>query len=78
LSEPTRVQGGKAATVLAEQVRREGGPAIRRYLDFLRAGGSDYPIDILKRAGVDMTTPEPVGATLGVIGRLVQEMERAS
>jgi len=74
--------GFAAATALAEQVLAErglgeDGPAVRRYLEFLRAGGSDYPIDVLRRAGVDMTTPEPVERALGVFGRLVEEMEKA-
>jgi len=69
--------GYSAATALAQQVLREGEPAVRRYLDFLKAGASDYPIDILKRAGVDMTALEPVEEALGVFGRLVEEMEKA-
>lgn len=70
--------GYSAATALAEHVLREGEPAAGRYLDFLKAGGSDYPIEVLKRAGVDMTTPEPVERALEVFERLVGEMERAT
>ncbi|MCL6581587.1 MAG: oligoendopeptidase F [Firmicutes bacterium] len=70
--------GYSAATALAEQVLREGDPAAGRYLEFLKAGGSDYPIEVLKRAGVDMTTPEPVERALEVFERLVGEMERAT
>ena len=70
-------KGYSAAAALAQQVLREGEPAVRRYLDFLGAGGSGYPIELLKRAGVDMTTPEPVEEALRVFGELVGEMERA-
>ncbi len=37
-------------------------PAVDRYIDFLKAGSSQYPIDVLKKAGVDMTSPEPIEA----------------
>lgn len=56
--------GLAAAIALAGQIRAEGQPAIDRYLAFLASGGSDYPIDLLRRAGVDMTTPDPVHAAL--------------
>lgn len=69
--------GYSAATALSQKVLSEGQPAVDRYLEFLQAGGSDYPIDILQRAGVDMTTPQPVEAALGVFGKLVEEMEQA-
>ena len=69
--------GYSAATALAQQVLSEGAPAVDRYLSFLKAGGSDYPINILKRAGVDMATPEPIEQALAVFGQLVEEMEKA-
>jgi len=57
--------GHSAATALAEKVLKEGGAAVKRYLEFLAAGGSDYPIEILKRAGVDMTTPARLRISMG-------------
>jgi oligoendopeptidase F len=65
-----------AATALAEDVfsGREG--AVQRYLDFIRAGGSDYPIEILKHAGVDMTTPEPFRKTMAAMNRTMDEIEK--
>jgi oligoendopeptidase F len=68
--------GFSAAQALAEAVRREGEPAVRRYLDFLRSGSSKYPVDLLREAGVDMTRPEPVERALGVFAELVGELER--
>lgn len=67
--------GFSAAQALAEAVRSEGEPACRRYLDFLRGGASRYPVDLLRAAGVDMTSPEPVDAGLAVFARLVEELE---
>jgi oligoendopeptidase F len=65
-----------AATALAEDVfsGREG--AVQRYLDFLKAGGSDYPIEILKHAGIDMTTPEPFRKTMAAMNRTMDEIEK--
>jgi oligoendopeptidase F len=69
--------GYSAAAALAQQVLREGPPAVSRYLEFLGSGGADYPINLLKRARVDMTTSAPVEEALRVFGDLVGEMERA-
>lgn len=67
--------GIAAAVALSQQILSEGRPAVERYLDFLRAGNSDYPINVLQRAGVDMTSPEPVQQALDVFNRLLGEME---
>jgi oligoendopeptidase F len=52
--------GISAAKALTQQILTEGQPAVDRYLHFLSSGSSDYSINLLKKAGVDMTTPEPV------------------
>ncbi len=67
--------GFSAATALSQQILREGEPAVRRYLDFLKGGSSDYPLNLLRRAGVDMAKPEPVQEALQVFNRIVGEME---
>lgn len=67
--------GFSAAQALAEAVRREGAPARERYLGFLAGGSSQYPVELLRGAGVDMTAPEPVNRALGIFARLVEEME---
>ncbi len=64
-----------AATALARRIETEGQPAVDDYLGFLKAGSSDYPIEILKRAGVDMTTPRPILDTIQVFASLVDRME---
>ena len=61
---------------LAQQIISEGAPAVDRYLRFLSRGSSAYSIDLLRDAGVDMTTPEPVAQALGVFGALLDEMEQ--
>ncbi len=48
-----------AGVAFARKITEEGAPAAERYLDVLRAGGSDYPVEIVKRGGIDMTTPDP-------------------
>lgn len=66
--------GISAATALSQQVLTEGAPAVERYLNFLKSGGSKYSIDLLKGAGVDMTTPAPVQQTLDLFSKLVDQM----
>src|SRR4029079_9193487 len=53
-----------ASSALAEKVKAGDPEAKKRYLAFLSAGGSKYPIDLLKDAGVDMTTDEPLTLTM--------------
>jgi oligoendopeptidase F len=65
-----------ASSALAEKVRAGDADARRRYMTFLSAGGSRYPIDLLKDAGVDMTTDEPLELTLKAMARVIDEMER--
>ncbi len=66
--------GFSAATALAEGILSQGAPAVARYLDFLRSGDSDWPIPLLRRAGVDMESAEPVRAAIGVFSRLTEEL----
>ncbi|MFW5961395.1 MAG: oligoendopeptidase F [bacterium] len=52
--------GYSAAAALAEKIQNEGPEAAADYLEFLKAGGSDYPLNILKKAGVDMEKPDAI------------------
>jgi oligoendopeptidase F len=65
-----------AAEALAEKVIAGDKEATKRVLTFLGAGGSKYPIDLLKDAGVDMTTDEPLELTIRKMNRVMDEMER--
>lgn len=67
--------GIAAANALAEDVRAEGAPAAERYLSFLKTGGSLYPLDALKVAGIDMASPAPIERAFGVLSRLVDRLE---
>ncbi|WP_173275999.1 oligoendopeptidase F [Paenibacillus sp. NEAU-GSW1] len=68
--------GFSAATSFSKQILEEGAPAVDRYLGFLKSGGSDFSINILKKAGVDMSTPEPIEQAMSVFESLIEQMEQ--
>jgi oligoendopeptidase F len=68
--------GISAAAALGQQILSEGKPAVERYRRFLTRGSSDYSINLLRDAGVDMTTPEPIQQALDLFGRYIGEMEQ--
>ncbi|WP_257349137.1 oligoendopeptidase F [Pseudalkalibacillus decolorationis] len=68
--------GFSAAASLSKQLLDEGKPAVDRYLNFLKAGSSDYPIEVLKKAGVDMTSSKPIEEALTVFESVLGEMEQ--
>lgn len=67
--------GYSAAVALSAKILREGKPAVDAYMNFLKGGESKDPIDLLKMAGVDMTTEKPVADALALFGELVAELE---
>jgi len=67
--------GVSAAIALAERVLTGGKKEREDYFTFLKSGGSRFPIESLKAAGVDMSRPDPVNAACDVFGRLVDELE---
>ncbi len=67
--------GYSAAQALSVQILNEGQPAIDRYFGFLKAGSSDYPIEVLKQAGVDMTEKTPILQALDIFEEKLNEME---
>lgn len=69
------VTGFAAATCLAQNVLAGDQEATARYLQFLKSGGVDYPLNILEAAGVDMTEPQPLVATLQVFTDLLAQLE---
>jgi len=68
--------GISAAIALARSIRDEGQPAVDRFMAMLEAGGSDYPLNILRKAGVDLESPEPVRAALAEFDATVTELTR--
>jgi len=67
--------GFAASEILTKKVKNTGAPAVERYLNFLKAGSSDYPINILKSAGVDMNSTEPVDTVTQKMNLLLDEIE---
>ena len=68
--------GISAAHALAQNILDGKPNAVEKYLGFLSAGGSNFPLETLTRAGVDLTTPEPVETTFGVLARYVDRLEQ--
>jgi oligoendopeptidase F len=68
--------GFSAAASLSRQIIEEGQPAVNRYINFLSSGGSDYPLELLKRAGVDLSIPKPVEDAMKEFERALDEMEK--
>ena len=68
--------GYAAAIALSRRILSEGAPAVEDYLRFLSGGRTKSPIELLKGAGVDMTTAAPVESALALFGELLDEMER--
>lgn len=67
--------GYSAAIALSQRILTAGEPAVQDYLGFLSGGCSKSPIELLKGAGVDMTTPAPINQALKLFGELLDEME---
>ncbi len=67
--------GMAASETLARKVKTEGKEAVERYINFLKAGSSDYPINVLKKAGVDMNSPEPVLSVTKKMNSILDELE---
>ncbi|MFX4263208.1 oligoendopeptidase F [Pelotomaculum propionicicum] len=67
--------GFSAAAAITSRILEEGAAAVDRYLGFLKKGGSDYPLNLLKSAGVDMASPEPVQEGLDLFARLLDQIE---
>jgi oligoendopeptidase F len=68
--------GLSAAIALADRVTQGGTAELEAYLNFLKSGSSKDPLDLLRDAGVDMETPEPVNAALARFNKLVDELEQ--
>lgn len=69
--------GYSAAQSLSHQILTEGKPAVERYInEFLKKGSSNYPIEILKNAGVDMTSPEPIEQACEVFEQKLDTFEK--
>lgn len=70
------VTGYSAATALADKIQHDGPAARERYLTFLKSGGSDYSLNLLKAAGMDMSSPKPIEITLDKFSTRLTELEK--
>ncbi|MBR3719484.1 MAG: oligoendopeptidase F [Firmicutes bacterium] len=68
--------GYSAATAISKKILEEGQPAADNYIQFLKSGGCDYPLELLKLAGVDMSTTAPIEAAMQTFEELLDELER--
>ena len=68
--------GFAAANSFSKMIVNEGESAVERYKGFLKSGGSDYPINLLKKAGVDMSTPKPLEDTIRRFDELLEMLEK--
>lgn len=68
--------GYSAATAISAKILAEGEPARKAYIEFLKSGSSDYPVELLKLAGVDMSSPEPIRMAMESFKELVDELEK--
>lgn len=67
--------GFSAAVALSQQIQSEGEPAVVRYIDFLSGGGAEYPLALLQKAGVDLSTAAPIQAAMAVFADALNELE---
>ena len=67
-----------AAMAISKKIREEGEPAVEKYLNLLKSGSSDYSINMLKEAGLDMTSPEPIKQALSIFEDLMDKFEKAN
>ena len=67
--------GYSAAIALSRKILKEGKPAVDNYIRFLSGGCSASPIELLKTAGVDMSSPDPVNSALEIFGELIDELD---
>ena len=68
--------GFSAAVAIAKGILKEGAPAVARYKEFLSGGCSQPPVELLKIAGVDLETPQPIQDALNVFGEVLDELEK--
>jgi len=70
--------GISAAVALVDGILDEGEPAANDYIDFLRSGSREYPLELLQGAGVDMSSSDPVEAAIGTYGQYLDEFDQLS
>lgn len=69
--------GLTVSTAVSEQIKQEGKPAIDRWIDVLKAGGTLKPLDLIKKAGVDMSKPDAIQDAVAYVGTLIDDLEKS-
>jgi oligoendopeptidase F len=69
--------GLTASTAIAQLIQEEGQPAVDRWLEVLRAGGTMKPLELMKHAGIDMSKPDPIRKAVEYVGSLIEELEKS-
>lgn len=69
--------GLTVSTAVAQKIKEEGQPAVDRWLDVLKAGGTLKPLDLFKTAGVDMSQPDAIRSAVAYVGTLIDELEES-
>jgi oligoendopeptidase F len=64
-----------ASTAMCMRIQQEGQPAVLRWLDVLKAGGTRRPLELMQAAGIDMASPQPIHDAVAYVGRLIDELE---
>jgi oligoendopeptidase F len=67
--------GFSAAVSISQQIIKQGETAVKKYIEFLKSGSSDYPVELLKKAGVDLTVPKPIEDALDVFKRKLDDLK---
>ncbi len=73
----TYAAGLTASTAVAQLIQEEGKPVADRWIEALKAGGTLSPLELMKMAGVDMTSPQPIKKAVAFVGSLVDELENS-
>ena len=66
-----------ASTAMAQRIAAEGEPAVQRWLEVLKAGGTLKPLELMQAAGIDMHSPQPIHDAVAYVGRLIDELEQS-
>lgn len=69
--------GLTVSTAVAQMIQQEGKPAVDRWLNVLKSGGTLKPLDLIKQAGVDMSKPDAIRTAVAYVGGLVDELEKS-
>jgi len=69
--------GLTVSTAMAQRIQKEGKPAVDKWLNVLKAGGTKKPLDLIKQAGVDMSKPDAIKDAVAYVGSLIDELEKS-